>query len=269
MWANHDWYDIQGYNPADPCKLLYPGAVNKATWEKITDRMVETYFAHPSYWKIEEKPYFSIYDISVFLESFGSVEKARLALDRFREKVGAAGHPGLHLNAILWGEPNLPGSRTPTDWPRLCRDLALDSLTGYTWVHHGALNEDTFPISDYNWGRDRYLAFLDHALTYYPVPYFPNTTVHWDNSPRAHADACWNKPAAHVVNPVMTGNTPAAFKEATRLIANRLLATAKPQPHILTVNAWNEWPEGSCLEPSEKFGLGYLEALQDLFGPTA
>jgi hypothetical protein len=67
----------------------------------------------------------------------------------------------------------------------------------------------------------------------------------------------------------MTGNTPAAFKEATRLIANRLLATAKPQPHILTVNAWNEWPEGSCLEPSEKFGLGYLEALRDLFGPTA
>jgi hypothetical protein len=36
MWANHDWYDIQGYNPADPCKLLYPGAVNKATWERIT-----------------------------------------------------------------------------------------------------------------------------------------------------------------------------------------------------------------------------------------
>ena len=268
MWANHDWYDIQGYNPADPCKLLYPGAVNEATWEKITDRMVETYFAHPSYWKIEGKPYFSIYDMSVFLDSFGSVEEARLGLDRFREKVAAAGHPGLHLNAILWGEPNLPGSRTPADWPRLCRDLALDSLTGYTWVHHGALNEDTFPTSDYNRGRDRYLAFLDHALTCYPVPYFPNTTVHWDNSPRAHADACWDKPAAHVVNPVMTGNTPAAFKEATRLIANRLLATAKPQPHILTVNAWNEWPEGSCLEPGEKFGLGYLEALQELFGPT-
>ena len=268
MWANHDWYDIQGYTPADPCKLLYPGAVNEATWETITDRMVEKYFAHPSYWKIEGKPYFSIYDMSVFLDSFGSVESARRGLDRFRAKVEAAGHPGLHLNAILWGQPNLPGSRTPTDWPRICEDLALDSLTGYTWVHHGALNEETFPTSDYNWGRDRYLEFLDHALSGYPVPYFPNTTVHWDNSPRAHPTAAWDKPADHVVNPVMTGNTPAAFKEASRMIAERLLAVRTPQPRILTVNAWNEWPEGSCLEPEQQYGFGYLQALRELFSTT-
>jgi len=70
------------------------------------------------------------------------------------------------------------------------------------------------------------------------------------------------------VNPVMSGNTPAAFKEATRMIAERLLAVRTPQPRILTVNAWNEWPEGSCLEPEMQFGLGYLEALRDLFGPT-
>jgi hypothetical protein len=268
MWANHDWIDLHPYKRGTPQKLMFPGTVTPESFEKISDLLLKDYFSHPSYWRIDGKPYFSFYDLTSLLKGFGSVEATRVALDKFRAKAVAAGMPGLHLNAILWGEPNLPGSRTPTDWPRLCRDLALDTLTGYTWVHHGALNEDTFPTSDYSWGRDRYLAFLDHAMTGYPVPYFPNTTVHWDNSPRAHADACWDKPAAHVVNPVMTGNTPAAFKEATRLIANRLIATEKPQPYILTVNAWNEWPEGSCLEPGEKFGLGYLEALQELFGPT-
>jgi hypothetical protein len=266
MWANHDWYDIHGYNPCEPVELLYPGTVTPETWDKITDIIVAKYFTHPSYFLVDGKPYFSIYDINLFLNSFDSVESARASLDRFRAKTVAAGMPGLHVNAILWGEPNLPGGTTPADWPQLCIDLALDSLTGYTWAHHGALNRETFPLSDYKWGRDRYLEFLDEALDGYPIPYFPNTTVNWDNSPRAHPDAKWDEPAPHVINPVMQGNSPAAFKEATAMIAERLNAVERPQPKIITVNAWNEWPEGSCLEPDTQTGYGYLEAIRELFG---
>jgi len=264
MWANHDWYDIQGYNPAEPIKLLYPGRITVQTWDTITDLVISRYFKHPSYWKIDGKPYFSIYEMELFLNSFGSVQAAREALDSFRKKAENAGFPGLHINSILWGQPNLPGGTTRADWPTLCTALNLDSLTGYTWVHHGALNYGTFPVSDYTWGRDRYLGFLDGALKNYPVPYFPNTTLNWDNSPRAHPDADWSRPGAHVVNPVMQGNTPAAFKEATRMIVERLLASSV-EPKIITINAWNEWPEGSCLEPEQEYGYGYLDVVRDLF----
>ena len=264
MWANHDWLDIQGYNPADPVKLLYPGKVNAATWDKMTDLIIARYFKHASYWKIDGKPYFSIYDISVFLSSFGSVPEARLALDRFRQKAKSAGFPGVHVNAILWGQPHLPDGQA-ADWHALCTSLGLDSLTSYTWVHHGALNYSTFPISDYVQGRDAYLGFWEKVATGFPVPYFPNTTINWDNSPRAHPDAKWDKSAAHVVNPVMVGNTPAAFREACQIIKDRLLA-APTQPKIVTVNAWNEWPEGSTLEPEHEYGYGYLEAIKAVFG---
>ncbi len=37
-------------------------------------------------------------------------------------------------------------------------------------------------------------------------------------------------------------------------------------PPILTINAWNEWTEGSYLEPDTVYGLGYLEAIRDIFG---
>ena len=37
------------------------------------------------------------------------------------------------------------------------------------------------------------------------------------------------------------------------------------QPKLITVNSWNEWTEGSYLEPDTKWGFGYLEAVKKVF----
>jgi hypothetical protein len=45
----------------------------------------------------------------------------------------------------------------------------------------------------------------------------------------------------------------------------RLLA--KPGgPRILNINCWNEWTEGSYLEPDTVNGMKYLEAVRDVLG---
>ena len=41
----------------------------------------------------------------------------------------------------------------------------------------------------------------------------------------------------------------------------------RPDRHpLITVNSWNEWTEGSYLQPDDIYGYGYLDAVKDVFG---
>ena len=52
----------------------------------------------------------------------------------------------------------------------------------------------------------------------------------------------------------------AAYEDFRRLVQK---AEQKPEGRrFVYINAWNEWAEGTYLEPDEKNGYGYLEAVQ-------
>ena len=82
-------------------------------------------------------------------------------------------------------------------------------------------------------------------------PRFPCITPSWDNSPRRGDGAI-----------VFIGASPALFQQWT---ANALakLKNATNSPPILFINAWNEWAEGNHLEPDQRYGRSYLEALRN------
>ena len=260
MWANHDWVDIHPYKRGTPQKLLYPGAVTPENFDKISDHVIKNYFLHPSYWKIEGKPYFSFYDLTTLLKSFGSVERTRAALDLFRSKAVAVGLPGLHLNAVVWGSPVLPVEKVPADPAQLVKALGFDSVTSYVWIHHVGLPGMQ---TDYNEVRNKYFGYWDKAKKMFDVPYYPNVTMGWDPSPRAHQDDPYGNFGYPFMNTI-SGNTPARFKEALELTKKRLLA-APEGPRILNINCWNEWTEGSYLEPDTRNGMEYLEAVKAVF----
>jgi hypothetical protein len=265
MWADHDWLDIHPYKLGTPQKVLYPGRISPPAFAKMADYCIATYFLHPSYWRIDGRPYFSIYDLTTLLACFGSVSATRAALDQFRAKAVAAGLPGLHLNAVVWGQPILPHERTPANAPELVRQLGFDSVTSYVWVHHALLRD--FPTNDYDAMRDKYFDYWAKAEKQFDVPYYPNVSMGWDSSPRAdQSDPLVN--GLYPFTPTISGNTPARFKTALEMVKRGLQRRPADQ-RILTINCWNEWTEGSYLEPDTVHKMGYLEAIREVFPPGA
>jgi Glycosyltransferase WbsX len=251
MWANHDWLDIQPAKRSSPPALLHAGAVTPAVFDKMTDYVTATYFTDPSYWKIAGAPYFSIYELYRFIDGIGGIESAQTALARFREKTKAAGLPDLHLNAVTWGVKTADLAR-----------LGFNSVTSYVWIHHVRLPE--CPVTPYAYATAEAPKYWHRADTAYGLPFHPNVTMGWDSSPRACQSDVFAD-TGYPFMPTLGGNTPQAFRGALKQ-ARQFLDSRPSEPRILNINAWNEWTEGSYLEPDTTHGFEYLRAIRDVFG---
>ena len=145
MWCNHDSSaEITGRY----------GVVKPETFETITDYVIKNYFSHPSYWKIDGCPYFSVYEFFNLVKTYKDVPNTIKALERFRQKTKEAGFPDLHLNIVAWGV-------RPADLLESNPQLRVDSLTSYVWVHH--FNLPDFPANDYHAMMDIYYNMLQQG----------------------------------------------------------------------------------------------------------
>jgi len=245
MWANHD----VGTKP------FRKGAVNREVFDRMADLLVTRYFKEPSYWRVNGGCYFSLYEPRTFIEGMGGAAPARAALDSLREKTRRAGLGELHLNVIDWQPSHTPNGMQMT------RDLGADSLTSYVWIHTIPLTG--FPAHDYAKMCRDYFAQRDKRWAKCGVPHFPNVTMGWDPTPRLRPDQP-HTGKRYPDTPVLTGNSPKAFRDA--LLEAKVRAATLPEgQRIVTVYAWNEWSEGGYLEPDAVTGLNYLEAIRDLF----
>ncbi len=260
MWANHDWLDIHPAKRGCAAPLVWPGRVDLATFEAVTDRLIGDYFLHPSYWRIDGKPYFSIYEICTLAEGLGGLAQTREALQRFREKVRSAGLPGVHLNGVIWGlRP--PGGGTEPGPAEIASMLELDSVSSYVWLHYLPL--DTFPFTGYREILAKVLQKWRRFEREFPMPYFPNVTMGWDPSPRTVQSDRYTK-GGYPYTPILAGNTPVAFHEVL-LQVKTFLERRPAEKRVVAVNAWNEWTEGSYLEPDTVHGMAYLAAIKEAF----
>ncbi|MBQ0102320.1 MAG: glycoside hydrolase family 99-like domain-containing protein, partial [Firmicutes bacterium] len=238
------------------------GKHDRSRFENAVRRIIG-YFKYPNYYKIDGKPVFMLYDVVNLIEGLGGLDKAKEALDWMREETVKAGFPGLYIQTQFGNPPYvIDGGKRTLSLEEMVKGLGIDGGTHYQMLcdvaHEGGMRptfRDEIEITQKVWERTEKL----------PVDYFPHVSVGWDNTPRykemRYDDIDKGIMEAMIIDPATPDEIEEIMRKAKEYIDSH---PSLPAP-LITVNSWNEWTEGSYLEPDDMFGYGYLDAIKKVF----
>ncbi len=210
--------------------------------------VAERYFVRDNYIRVNGAAYLSIFDTTFFIRELG-VARARSAVAAARRALADAGLPPLHLVAI---DPS-------AEVIGALADIGFDEVTHY--VHLPDWKGP--PQQDYTeCARKRSLEWASFARKS-RLQYVPSVSPGWDASPRAadFAETGRVRPDKYPWSPVVTGESPERFHDVLMRAVVHAELTATREPMVM-IASLNEWSEGHYLEPDERFGHGWLEAVR-------
>lgn len=254
MYANHHVNNRWDNRAAEIGPVIWNAHVSLDEFRRLCDRWVELYFSRPNYHRIDGKCVFSFYQFYEYVDGVGGEANAKAGLDYLREATRKAGLGELHLQ-LLWHSSDDPADQI--------RRYGFDSVSMYNWTsgNNFLSDEDAERLSAD--GSIPYRKWADAACASWDrfanleVPFYPTVALGYDDNPRFPPQKWTN---------VMTPATPQELEEYVRRAKVWIDAHApKRGQKVIYLNAWNEWTEGASLQPDERYGYGYLNALWRVF----
>ena len=242
FWANHNWIKSIDGKQSVLIKQTYGEADD---WRRHY-LYFRQYFFDDRYIKIDNKPVIGIYILK-------SIPNADKMIELWNQAAIDDGFSGVYIiestnysknqnidvssksDAIVIRQPNAAAERLTKMYARIKKHPGLQKKL--PWYY-------PFRV-DYKKLCDRIITSSKKIHVSKKV-YFGAFTG-WDNTSR-HSKRGW----------VVTDISPREFARTIREM--KKLTTPDD---FLFINAWNEWAEGMHLEPDEKNGYGFLEALQE------
>ena len=262
-WANHDW--------------------TSKTWQKGSslrrDTMImkmeysrEDYVHHfnyllpafrdPRYINVDGKPLFAVWQPK-------GIPDCREFIDLWQQLARENGLKGIHFvgqtdntgKTLTGQKANYYSADKAKEYYQSVLDLGFDAVMSQGYRRAVALVQGRVKMM---WNLLTFNSFLpsyskmDYTrlmVNYYVEEdkwenVYPTLLPQWDRTPRAGSKT-----------EIVTGSTPEKFQFYTER-AIQLLSNKQPEHQILFLKAWNEWGEGDYVEPDQKFGHGWLQAIR-------
>ncbi|MCS6830950.1 MAG: glycoside hydrolase family 99-like domain-containing protein [bacterium] len=225
LWANH--------NPRGTSS--YEDCVN------LVRHWLKHYFHRPEYLRIDGKPVVIIFSPHDLRRDIGR-EGVKRSLDAMREECVRAGLKGLYILACVGG----------TGDAILAAREGYDAVTAYNWAYLGVVGDTKW--ASFDTLIDGYRQQWESIVQNVSIPLLPPISGGWDSRP-------WHGQNALV----RYGRTPEKFKKHLQDALQLLQRYPQKVLPMVLIEAWNEWGEGSYIEPHKEFGFGYLDAIREVF----
>ena len=202
---------------------------------------------------------FVIWNICKLVQGFGGPQQTRRILDDFRARVRNAGLGELYIAGVPHNDM-MALQEDPRQVNALYDELGLNGGFRYSWL----TRKDRFPSQSYEeYLQDGIQTFQDDAENF-DIPMEPGVCSGWDPSPRTVQSDMYDN-VGYPFATVVTDNRPELFEKVLQE-AKAFTQADTFTGHMITISCWNEWTEGSYLEPDTEYGYDMLEAVRKTFG---
>ncbi|TFE36411.1 hypothetical protein E2553_42360 [Paraburkholderia dipogonis] len=217
---------------------------------EIVNYWIGHYFSDPAYYKVERRPVVVIFapiGLDSMAKAMGKssndllVEADQLALK--------AGIPGIYFVAATEAVPGRADKMLPMAGYR--------ALTAYNY-QNGPTGENGLKRESRSY-RELTLGYQESwewILKNSPVPYWIPVTSGWDKRPWGGSD---------VPEHDQSTSTPNLFKEHLLSAKAVMDHDIRKTGRSVVICCWNEYGEGSYIEPTKKFGDAYINVVKDVF----
>lgn len=228
-WANESW--SRRWDGSETSVLI---AQDHSPEDDLAfARAIEPLFDDPRYIRIDGRPLLMLYRPSLLPD-------ARATVERWREYFGRS---GIDLYVTM-------AQSFDHDDPR---PYGMDAAAGFPPHRSRQFLQPIATGTPFDSGfRSEVLSYDEMAAVtaaYRPTEFrlLPGVCPSWDNEARSPGRGL-----------TITGSTPASYGRWLEAAARWISEVAPPDERIVFINAWNEWAEGTYLEPDRHFGFGYL-----------
>lgn len=240
-WATENWTALWDGGNND---IMLEQNLNEEDDEKFMDDILP-YIKDSRYIKIDGKPVLVVYRVDIFKK-----ERVKQLFLNFKARAKAEGFPDLYIvltNSFDFDEDVV-------EWGA---DAFVEFPIHGMWQFMDLCRPEGY-LNPYFKGKIRdvssFIKNRNYMLKHKSKTCFRSALVSWDNSARR----------ALSKSTVYFGFTPETFKQWLKDIVIESKKIHSDSENIVFVNSWNEWAEGSHLEPDMKYGYAYLQTVKEV-----